>query len=759
MIPGRRHLFLVVATALCVTGCTPKEIADRRTTTWGDVFNDIEHGFGRATAKVRSALHFSGHKKPTLVAEAPPEASAPAVPASPTTAPAAPPLLPGLTLQRPQAAEAGAALKQAYAIAIANERIKLLGVDPRGIADAVAAYKVDNLAAGDTAAATSSDPLARTALEWMALHDVSYKVSLQRLKVFQTAHPGWPAPEWLRHQVEARLQRLQDPHEIESYFLADAPDTALGKLALAKALNSDGRVADATRIVRAVFRESDLPGSVEAKLKSDFGDVLTKGDYKYRADRLLYKEQVGPALRAAAYAGPDVLALAKARAAVIDDQPSDKAIAAVPASLRGDPGLLLQEIQKARRADKFDDAAALMRTASHDRADIIDGDEWWTERRVLARDLLDAGNAAEAYEICANHAPASRETDVEAEFHAGWIALRFLNDPVRAKAHFDTAAKLAETPTSIARIAYWQGRTAENSIAPDAMRQANTFYRRAASYGSTYYGQVARRALGLGDALALPAAEAKGDERVEAIRVIELLYAAGAHDAATALAIDAANALTDDAQGAALATVIANQQDAHLALTIGKLMSQRGLASDALAFPTFGIPPYEALQNSAPASVVYSVARQESAFQPSVVSKAGAKGLMQMIDSTARRTATKAGLTYDGQRMLSDAAFNARLGAAHLGALIAEQGGSYILTFAAYNAGGGRVHDWIQAYGDPRQPGVDPVDWVERIPFTETRNYVQRVMANVGVYQAIFDERARLAAEANAKGPDREAKL
>ncbi len=762
MIPGRRQLLLVATSALCVAGCTPKQVAEKHTTTWGDVFADIEHGFGRATAKVRSALHLPGHaRKPSIVADAPASQPTDGTAKAPASAVPTAPTLPGLTLQKPQVAEAAAALKQAYALAIANERIKLLGVDPKGIADAVAAYKVDNLAAGDAAAATSTDPLARTALEWMALHDVSYKVSLQRLKAFQSAHADWPAPEWLRHQVEARLLRLQDPHEIESYFLADAPDTALGKLALAKALRSDGRTADATRIARAVFRESDLPGSVEAKLKTDFGDLLTKADYKYRADRLLYKEQVGPALRAAAYAGPDVLALAKARAAVIDDQPSDKAIAAVPASLRGDQGLLLQEIQKARRADKFADAAALMRTASRDPADLIDGDEWWTERRVLARDLLDAGNAAEAYEICANHAPASRESNVEAEFHAGWIALRFLNDPARAKPHFDAAAKLAETPTSIARIAYWQGRMAENSIATDSMRQANAFYRKAASFGSTYYGQLARKRLGLADALAMPAAEAKGGERNEAIRVIELLYAAGAHEAATALAIDAANALTDDAQGAALATVIANQQDAHLALTIGKLMSQRGLASDALAFPTFGIPPYDALQNSAPPSVVYSVARQESAFQPGVVSKAGAKGLMQMIDSTARRTATKAGLTYDGNRMLSDASFNARLGAAHLGALIAEQGGSYILTFAAYNAGGGRVHDWIVAYGDPRQPGVDPVDWVERIPFTETRNYVQRVMANVGVYQAIFDARDKAQAEARAKlaHPEREAQL
>ena len=205
-------------------------------------------------------------------------------------------------------------------VAIANERIKLLGIDPRGIEDAVAAYKVDNLAAGDAAAATVTDPQARIALDWMALHDVSPKIELGRLKAFQAAHPDWPAPDWLRHQVEARLLRLQDPREIESYFLREAPDTALGKLALAKALRADGRSADATRIARAVFRESDLPGAVEIKLKADFGGDLTKGDYKYRADRLLYKEQVGPALRAAAFAGPDVLALAKARAAVIGDQ-------------------------------------------------------------------------------------------------------------------------------------------------------------------------------------------------------------------------------------------------------------------------------------------------------------------------------------------------------------------------------------------------------------------------------------------------------
>ena len=746
---GRRGTILLAATAVCVGALAPTRVADSRLPRWFDLVAEVRQGLDQAGDRLRAAFHlnWTTHKAPSKqVAETGPAALS----------------LPGLVLEKPQASEEAAALTQAYSVAVANERIKMLGIDPAGIEDALAAYHAENLAAGDAAAQKIGDPLVRTALEWTALRDASSKVGLDRLKAFQTAHLDWPAPDWLRHQVEARLLRVQDPRIVESFFATDAPDTALGKLALAKALRADGRGDDAARIARAVFRESDLPG-VEAKLKSDFGADLTKSDYKYRADRLLYKEQVTPALHLAALAGPDVLTLAKARAAVIAEAPSDKAIAAVPASLRRDPGLLLQEIQKARRAEKIDEAAALMKSAPRDPETLIDGDEWWTERRVLARKLLDAGNAVEAYAICANHSAVSRETKIEAEFHAGWIALRFMNDPSLAAPHFDAAAKLAETPTSIARIAYWQGRDAENSIAPDAMRKANAYYAKAAEFGSTYYGQLARRALGLTtDPLQEPVREAVGARRAEAVRVVELLYAAGEKEAALALAIEAANNLTDETQAAALAGVIARQHDAHLALTIGKLMGQRGLPADPLAFPTFGIPPYEALENSAPPSVVYSVARQESAFMPAVISKAGAKGLMQMIDSTARRTATRAGLPFDSARMLSDAAFNAQLGAAHLGELLAEQGGSYILTFAAYNAGGGRVKDWIEAYGDPRTPGVDPIDWVERIPFTETRNYVQRVMANVGVYRAIFAEQAKILADAKAKGEtraDREAKL
>ena len=503
--------------------------------------------------------------------------------------------------------------------------------------------------------------------------------------------------------------------------------------------------------MRAVWREADLNPQLEAKVKSDFGSYLEKADHKYRADRLLYKEQTAAAFRAAALAGPDVLALAKARAAVIDEAPSDKLLAKVPPSLRTDPGFLFAEIHKLRHAEKIR-AANILLAAPRDPSLLIDGDEWWTERRLLARKLLDQNDAETAYKLCAEHSAMSHEMKIEAEFHAGWIALRFLNDPARAATHFDTLAKLAETPMSQARAAYWQGRAAEASTANDAMAAAHAFYEKAANYPATYYGQLARGKLGLAS---LPIRsitnEAKGDEREDLIKVIELLYAAGEKELAAPLVMEAARHLADESQVAALASLVARQHDAHLSLNVGKILSQRGMPIDTLAFPDYGVPPFAPLENSAASSVVYSIARQESAFDPGAESSAGAKGLMQMILSTAKRTAQRAGIAFDAKRLLTDAAFNAQLAARHLGELLAEQKGSYILTFAAYNAGGKHVKEWVDAYGDPRKPGVDPVDWVERIPFTETRNYVQRVIENLAVYQVRFGEAEAMTGDALLK--------
>jgi soluble lytic murein transglycosylase len=614
--------------------------------------------------------------------------------------------------------------------------------DLTGFAQAIAFYKSGDLSQGDAAAAAAKDKIVKTALEWIALRSFPRESGFDRLQAFMQAHPAWPALDWLKKRSEEALfGDRKSVTLIKTYFSGADPETPAGKLALARVLTDDGKISEAAALVHEVWREADLNALLEAKVRTDFGSYLNKADHKFRADRLLYKGETAAAFHAAALAGPDVLALAKARAAVIEEASSDKLLAKVPPALRTDPGFLYAQIHKLRHADKIRAAADIMLASPRDPLLLIDGDEWWTERRLLARKLLDQNDAATAYKLCAEHSATSHEMKIEAEFHAGWIALRFLNDPARAAVHFGTVAKLAETPMSRARAAYWQGRAAEASPAGDSAATALAFYEQAASHPATYYGQLARGKLGL---TALPirsiANEAKGDEREDSIKVIELLYAEGEKDLAAPLVIEAARHLADESQVAALASVVAKQHDAHLSLNVGKILSQRGMPIDTLAFPDYGVPPYVPLQNSAAPSVVYSIARQESAFDPQAVSPAGAKGLMQMILSTAKRTAEHAGIAFDAKRLLTDAAFNAQLAARHLGELLAEQKGSYILTFAAYNAGGKHVKEWLDAYGDPRKPGVDPVDWVERIPFTETRNYVQRVIENLNVYQIRLGE-------------------
>ncbi|HEX3496007.1 MAG TPA: lytic transglycosylase domain-containing protein, partial [Methylocella sp.] len=387
--------------------------------------------------------------------------------------------------------------------------------DLTGLAEAIAFYKAGDLARGDLAAAPAKDKIVKTALEWIALRSFPRETGFERLQAFMQAHPVWPALDWLKKRSEEALfGDRKSSALVKTFFSGSDPATPAGKLALARIMTEDGKTSEAAALVRAVWRDADLSPQLEAKVKTDFNAYLDRADHKFRADRLLYKEQIAGAFRAATLAGPDVLALAKARAAVINEGPSDKLLAAVPLALRTDPGFLFAKIHKLRHAGKIRAAADIMLAAPRDPSRLVDGDEWWIERRLLARKLLDQNDAMIAYKLCADHSAVSREMRIEAEFHAGWIALRFLNDPARAAAHFDAIAELAETPMSRARAAYWQGRAAEATFADTAATAARAFYEQAAVHQTTYYGQLARGKLGL---TTLPvrsiANEAKGEDR------------------------------------------------------------------------------------------------------------------------------------------------------------------------------------------------------------------------------------------------------
>ncbi len=603
---------------------------------------------------------------------------------------------------------------------------------------AAALYRKGDTSGGDAIARDVTDPVERTAIEWAALRLVP-NVDGRRLAAFAAAHPRWPGGDWIRDEEEARVYTEHPaPNVVEALFAAEPPHTPAGRLAAAHAALDAGRRDEAIATVRALWREDDIDLWTEKTILKDFGAVLTRADHKYRADRLLYAEKIGPALRAAALAGPDEVALARARITAMSGPLTPKAIDAVPVALRTDPGFIFAHVQDARRANHALEAADWLARAPRAKSALIDPDKWWVERRMVARQLLDLGQIEKAYTICAEAQPVSVPSRVDAAFHSGWIALRFANDPARAARHFATAAAAAVTPLSIARAAYWQGRAAEALGQAD---EARRFYERAANWPIAYYGQLAAKRLGRDIVLRAPTTIAAGDQRDEATRVVAMFYAAGLADLATPLAEAAGEQWTDEAQLAALADVVAAHGDATTSVHFGKIVTERGFPLDAVAFPTTGVPNFTPLAHSADLASIYAIARQESEFIEHASSGAGAKGLMQILPSTAQSTARRAGVAFDPARLNADPAFNIQLGAAFLGQLYDDEGGSAELAFAAYNAGGGRVAQWLAAYGDPRTGKIDPVDWVERIPFDETRDYVERVSENLGVY------RARLASE------------
>ena len=618
---------------------------------------------------------------------------------------------------------------------LAPELARLDAGELARFSDAAGYYRKGQAPRGDAAASAIADPIARTALDWIALRVAT---TPDRLDAFEKAHPDWPMGDWMRSVREGWLfTGKPSPADTLATLGASPPLTSAGRIALARADLALGKRDEAQSVIRALWRDVDFDPATETVALREFGAMLTRDDHAARTSRLLYAERGGPAWRAATLAGADIQALTRARWEAAKGPLSARTSSAVPPAARSDPGYLFAHVQDARRSGRLDEAASWLALAPHDADKLVDPDKWWSERRMVARLFLDRGEFEKAYKVCDEAIARSSPGRIDAAFFAGWIALRFLNDPARATPHFIAAAEAAQTPISIARANYWRGRTAE---ALGRMDDARGFYSKAAAYPIAYYGQLAAQKLGASDiTLRRPAAAATGETRAEATRAIELYLAAGLDDFVGPVAYAAAKTWDDEAQLAALALVLRARAAASTNVVFGKLATERGFPLDATAFPTFGLPDFEPLSGSAALGQVMAVARQESEFIPRAASGAGAKGLMQILPSTAADTARKAGVAYDYNRLISDPGYNMQLGAAFLGQLVTAEGGSLPMAAAAYNAGAGRVAQWINAFGDPRN-GADPVDWVERIPYDETRDYVMRVVENYGVYRARLAE-------------------
>src|SRR5579871_2769948 len=595
------------------------------------------------------------------------------------------------------------------------------------------------------------DPVARKLAEWAILRSDDNNADFARYRNFIVANPTWPSLIMFRKRAEAMLwQERADLATIRA-FTGDRPISGKGRFALGRALLARGDRAGAQAAIRDAWRTEPLTQGAEEQVLEIFGDLITRADEKARMNTKLYANENETGTRAAQRLGGAEPAVAKARIAV--NQKAGNATAlldALPDSAQRDPLVILSRIQTLRRADKISEAVALMLAAPRDKAQIHDADEWWIERRLVARKLLDMGEFKAAYQIARDAAPPDKENyRVEHEFTAGWIALRFLNDPALAAQHFARIGPGVSNPISLARGGYWRGRAAE---AMGRTQEARANYEQAARYSTAYYGQLARAKLGLSEIALAPSPEKRAAlARIEVVRAAEILYAIGERDLVVPIMADLAERTTDIGTLTALAELATHHDDARAVLLVGKGALGRGYAFDRYAFPTFGLPRYSSITPEVETAVVYAIARQESAFNPRDVSSANALGLMQVTPEAGRYIAKKFNVSYDQKRLLNDNVYNVQIGAAELYDDITGYRGSYILAFAGYNAGRGRVKEWVERYGDPRDPNVDPVDWVERIPFSETRNYVQRILENIQVYRARFGGGTRLLIEADIR--------
>ena len=605
---------------------------------------------------------------------------------------------------------------------------------------ALAAVDGGSFAQARVLAAQHPDPLVKPLVNWLIARNPKTDLSPQELIQVIESHRGWPEPDRLMLRAEQSFHALgPPPNAVLTFYSRTPPRTIGGKLAFAGALRWAWRKEEADAIVRELWREASLAPNQSGALLTRFGATLTKDDHLYRFRRLVLQGRASEAVAQAAFLGPDHAQLARAVIAALDRNPEGaRLLRALAPKFFADPLYVLAEVRRLRRAGQPLEAARLLLQTQPDAKLPGDADAWWDERRDLSRALLDRGTPDLAYQVAATARPTGDGERTEAAFHAGWYALRFLNDPDRAEPHFRDLLGLASLARTRARASYWIGRTHEARGEAAAARIA---YGEAGRFGGTFYGQLAREKLGISTTGAErnPTPSALDRIRFAArleVKAIRLLASAGYPERAFPFFRGLAEKIESPGEIALLAGLARRMGQPQIGVAAAARAEQRGLRVASLPAPFIGVPPKLSLPGEVDRALVYAIVRQESAFNSQATSQVGARGLMQLMPATAKETARTARLPYSVQRLTSDPLYNATLGAHYLDQLLDRLNSSYVLTFVGYNAGPGRAFQWIKAYGDPRGGGVDPVDWIERIPFDETRNYVQKVMENLQVYRS-----------------------
>ena len=600
-------------------------------------------------------------------------------------------------------------------------------------------------------AARARDPLGAKVLRWMNFVRAHNSASFEEISTFIASNPDWPSQSGLEASAETAMLGVDDDTRVRNWFRWRDPVSRDGRLRFADVLIADGDMARAAKLIRQAWVEDNFSGADLKIIYGRYKKYLRQEDHEARLDRLVWDNRRRDARRMFRYVDKRQQAISEARMALHAFAGGvDGAIARVPEDLLTSAGLMYERLRWRRRKGRDDGAQELLFAAPEE---LGRPKLWWRERAILTRRALNSGRVSDAYRLASTHGQIETSTFAEAEWLAGWIALRFLGDNAAASEHFTRLYDAVFMPISRARAAYWAGRAA---AARDDTDGAALWYARAAQYPGTYYGQLAASRLGGANALLFADEQRMAEEIANAViaghemfAVIRLLNFLG-QDRLAGVFMSRLVEISKGPPDHALIARFAHSLGRHdLAIRAAKQATCDGYVSNARIFPLVDLP-FAYANGKLEHALVLALTRQESLFDRNIASPAGARGLMQLMPATANLVSRQLRLPY-ARNKLTQAVYNVKLGSTYLADMIDKHDGSYILALAAYNAGPTNVRRWLRANGDPRHDSqVDLVDWIEMIPIPETRNYVQRVLEGVQAY------RWQLGAEVDAASIERD---
>ena len=588
------------------------------------------------------------------------------------------------------------------------------------------------------------NPVARKFARWYYYRKKAPDTEAKEIIEFIDQNPLWPGREDVEAAAEdALFWREESADRIISYFAGREPVSGTGLAALGTALIEKGRKEEGIKRIKQAWRLHVLTPAIEKKIRKL--KVLEAEDHYARAGFLLMQDKkhyVSAVKRILPLVGKERQEAVKAHIATVKRAGNAGTLLTyLDPKLKEEPAILFARIQWLRRADNNEKARALLKTAPKSAEALIDPEKWWDERQVQIRSALNEDDAALAYELASGPNDGLEHWDLsEVEFLAGWIAFRFLNKPEVARKHLLAAAAAGGLPKRRSRAAYWLGRI---ETAAGNQNEARARYMEAAQHHHTFYGQLAHQMAAGPDALLTfrpYTRPTKQDiDQFVAQDVMQAMVLAEKADFENLLSLfmfDLARNIESAPQMILLCELASRIAPPHHTVRMAKIALNRDFPVEHYAYPR-ALPEFSAITDGqdVDTALIHALTRQESEFNPGIVSSAGAVGLMQLLPSTAKLVARRHNVDYVKYKLSADPAYNVSLGSAFLHQLISNYDGSYIMALAGYNAGPGRVNRWAKELGDPRDSNVDPIDWIERIPFTETRDYVQKILESVQVYR------------------------